>query len=95
MSGGEQRMVSLAMALMRKPTLLLLDEPSLGLSPAMAEQMMTRVRELSGQPRASRCCSSNKIFQPRPERRSPAFTYSALGVIILTENGTSTRRARS
>jgi branched-chain amino acid transport system ATP-binding protein len=46
MSGGEQRMVSLAMALMRKPALLLLDEPSLGLSPAIAEQMMARVRQL-------------------------------------------------
>jgi branched-chain amino acid transport system ATP-binding protein len=46
MSGGEQRMVSLAMALMKKPSLLLLDEPSLGLSPAIAEQMMARVRDL-------------------------------------------------
>jgi branched-chain amino acid transport system ATP-binding protein len=46
MSGGEQRMVSLAMALLRKPSLLLLDEPSLGLSPAIAERMMRRVRGL-------------------------------------------------
>jgi branched-chain amino acid transport system ATP-binding protein len=46
MSGGQQRMVSLAMALMPAPKLLLLDEPSLGLSPAVAEQLMARVRRL-------------------------------------------------
>ena len=42
----EQRMVSLAMASMRKRLLLPHDEPSLGLSPAIVEQVMSRVREL-------------------------------------------------
>ncbi len=49
MSGGQQRMVSLAMALVTRPRLLLLDEPSLGLSPAITQQIMSRVRALVDQ----------------------------------------------
>ena len=39
MSGGQQRMVSLGMALMASPKLLMLDEPSLGLAPAVVQQI--------------------------------------------------------
>jgi branched-chain amino acid transport system ATP-binding protein len=46
MSGGQQRMLGVAIALMREPDLLLLDEPSLGLAPAVAESIFAAVTEL-------------------------------------------------
>ena len=46
MSGGEQRMLSVGIALMARPKLLLLDEPSLGLAPAIVDQIMRTLREL-------------------------------------------------
>lgn len=47
MSGGQQRMVSLGMALMASPKLLMLDEPSLGLAPAVVQQIFGTVRQLA------------------------------------------------
>lgn len=47
MSGGEQRMLSVAVALLGKPRLLLLDEPSLGLAPAVAEHLNQTLRRLA------------------------------------------------
>lgn len=47
LSGGEQQMVALSRALMSEPTLMVLDEPSLGLSPKLTEQTMQIVREIA------------------------------------------------
>ncbi len=49
LSGGEQQMLAMARALMSHPKLLLLDEPSMGLSPMMVEKIFEVVRTVSAQ----------------------------------------------
>jgi branched-chain amino acid transport system ATP-binding protein len=47
MSGGEQQMLAMGRALMSRPKVLLLDEPSMGLSPIMVEKIFEVVRDVS------------------------------------------------
>jgi branched-chain amino acid transport system ATP-binding protein len=49
MSGGEQQMVAIARALMSRPRMLMMDEPSLGLAPVVVGQVFATIRRLHGE----------------------------------------------
>lgn len=76
-SGGEQQMCAVGRALMAKPSMILLDEPSMGLAPQIVEQIFEIVRELNQKERIS--------FLLAEQNTMVALRYANFGYIL--ENG--------
>ncbi len=76
-SGGEQQMTAVGRALMAQPTMILLDEPSMGLAPQIVEEIFEIVRDLNTKERVS--------FLLAEQNTSVALRYANYGYIL--ENG--------
>jgi len=83
MSGGQQRMLSLGIALMSEPKLLLLDEPSLGLAPAVVIDIFKAIRKLADEDGLSVLLLEQNIGQAL--RIADRFYVMRNGRIILEE----------
>jgi branched-chain amino acid transport system ATP-binding protein len=75
LSGGEQQVLAIARALMSKPQLLLMDEPSLGLAPLLVKQVFGIISELNKQ--------GLTIFLSEQNARG-ALTISHHGIVMET-----------
>ncbi|MBS0320618.1 MAG: ABC transporter ATP-binding protein [Proteobacteria bacterium] len=76
-SGGEQQMTAIGRALMAAPTMILLDEPSMGLAPQIVEEIFEIVRDLNARERVS--------FLLAEQNTTVALRYANYGYIL--ENG--------
>jgi branched-chain amino acid transport system ATP-binding protein len=76
-SGGEQQMIAVGRALMAKPSMILLDEPSMGLAPQLVEEIFEIVKQLNEKEKVT--------FLLAEQNTNMALRYAKYGYIM--ENG--------
>ncbi|MCB9140222.1 MAG: ABC transporter ATP-binding protein [Caldilineaceae bacterium] len=89
MSGGEQQMLAMARALMSKPRLLLLDEPSMGLAPVLVELIFDTIRDINQQGVTVLLVEQNAHMALQIANRGYVLQT---GEIILSDNAASLRK---
>jgi branched-chain amino acid transport system ATP-binding protein len=83
LSGGEQQMLAIARALMGRPKLLMLDEPSLGLAPLIVKQIFATLAELNAQGMTIFLVEQNAFHALRLAHRA----YVMVNGVITMEGG--------
>jgi branched-chain amino acid transport system ATP-binding protein len=84
LSGGEQQMLAIGRALMSRPRLLLLDEPSLGLAPLVVRRIFAAIGEINGRGTTVLLVEQNAYHALRLAHRAYVLTT---GRIVMTGSG--------
>jgi branched-chain amino acid transport system ATP-binding protein len=88
LSGGEQQMLAIGRGLMAEPKLLILDEPSLGLSPLLVEELFTLIRSINAQGIALLLVEQNVVQSLEVANRAYVLDN---GMIVLQGSGAQVR----
>jgi branched-chain amino acid transport system ATP-binding protein len=88
MSGGEQQMLAIGRALMAKPTLLLLDEPSMGIAPILVERIYETIAEINRQGTTILLVEQNANYALSVSKR--AYVLET-GVVALSDDSDTMR----
>ncbi len=88
MSGGEQQMLAIGRAMMGRPKILLLDEPSMGISPVLTERIYETIAEINGQGTTILLVEQNANFALEVSKRGYVLET---GQVVMSDSSDSLR----